>query len=74
LRWTSHRNLAVPTVSVAHPLHRHGDGADESTRHAQLFANVIPLPTATGPDAADPATTTPAPATATPLTSNQDVS
>ena len=57
---------ARPAEDAGAPAHLHGP--------AQLFADVILLPTATGPDATDPATTTPAPATATPLTSNEEAS
>jgi hypothetical protein len=57
---------ARPAGDAGAPAHLHGP--------AQLFADVIPLPTTTGPDATDPATTTPAPLTATPLTSNEEAS
>lgn len=55
-----------PGGDAGAPAHLHGP--------AQLFADVIPLPTATGPDVADPATTTVAPEGATPLSSTEDAS
>jgi hypothetical protein len=55
-----------PAGDAGTPAHLHGP--------EQLFADVIPLPIATGPDATDPATTTPTPTTTTPLTSNEEAS
>jgi hypothetical protein len=57
---------ARPAGDAGAPAHLQGP--------AQLFADVIPLPTASGPDATDPATTTPTPTTTTPLTSNEEAS
>jgi hypothetical protein len=57
---------ARPAGDAGTPAHLQGP--------AQLFADVIPLPTASGPDATDPATTTPTPTTTTPLTSNEEAS
>ena len=57
---------ARPGGDAGAPAHLHGP--------AQLFADVIPLPTATSPDIGDPATTTPDTDTATPLSSNEDAS
>jgi transposase len=57
---------ARPSGDAGAPAHLHGP--------AQLFADVIPLPTAAGPDATDAATTTSAPDAATTLASNEDAS
>jgi transposase len=68
--------LAAGTETAAPAARPAGDAGAAAHLHgpAQLFADVIPLPTATGPDAADSATTTPEPATATPRTSNEEAS
>lgn len=68
--------LAAGTETAAPAARPAGDAGAAAHLHgpAQLFADVIPLPTATGPDATDSATTTPAPATATPPTSNEQAS
>lgn len=61
---------ARPTGDGGAPAHLHGP----EQLFADILADVIPLPTATGAGAADHATTTPAPATPTAATSSQNVS
>ncbi len=68
--------LAAGTETASTAARPAGDAGAAAHLHgpAQLFADVIPLPTTTDPDATHPATTTPAPATATPPTSNEEAS
>lgn len=68
--------LAAGTETVSTVARPAGDAGAAAHLHgpAQLFADVIPLPTATSPDATDSATTTPQPATTTPHTSNEEAS
>jgi transposase len=76
---TETTQIARPTGDAGAPAHLHGPDqlfavpvpgalADD------VLADVVPLPTACGADATDPATTTPTPGAATPLSSNEDVS
>jgi transposase len=67
--------LAAGTETTTDPRPA-GDAGAAAHLHgpAQLFADVIALPTATGPDTADPLTTTPPPDTATPLSSGETAS
>jgi transposase len=68
--------LAAGTETTAPTPRPAGDAGARAHLHgpAQLFADVIPLPTATGPDTGHSTTTTPAPADPAGLTSHQDAS